>query len=186
MVYIHAGALTIRLCKPTNRKSHVCTLMGLCCLDVVYVCVKGSELRGPGSLRDACVSECVFEQKSVYIPVYVRMSREDWKREASTWVVLHPSSTAPPTQRKPTGPPGPCSSSIYQPGTCTTPKAKDLPERVWGWCMDLSRDMETHTSCPVNTAEAAGGPAEADNQIKSNLQIYIGRREKQALRGEKH
>lgn len=52
--------------------------------------------------------------------------------------------------------------------------------------MDLRRATETHTSCPVNTAEAAGSPAEADTQIKSNLQIYINRREKQTLRGEKH
>lgn len=159
MVYIHAGALTIQLCKPTNRKSHVCTLMGPCCLDVVFVCLNGSELRDPGSLWDACVSECALEQKSVYIPVYVQMSREDRKREASTWVVLHPSSTTPPTQRKLTGPSGPCSSSIHQPGTCTTPNAKDLPESVRGWYMDLSRAMETHTSCPVNTAEAAGRPS---------------------------
>lgn len=164
----------------------MCTLIGPCYLDDVCVCLTGSELRDPGSLRDPCVSECVFEQKSVYIPVYVWMSREDWKREASTWVVLHPSSTTPPTQHKPTGPPGPCSSSIHQPGTCTTPKAKDLPESFRGWYMDLSRATETHTSCPINTADTAGSPAEADNQIKSNLQIYIGRQEKQALRREKH
>lgn len=73
-MYIHAGALTIQICKPINRKSHVCTLMGH--LDVICVCLKGSELRDPGSLGDACVSVCVFEQKSMSL-FYVRMSRED-------------------------------------------------------------------------------------------------------------
>lgn len=148
---------------------------------MLYVSVKASEPRDSKFPRDVCV-----KLESVYIPVRVQMSREDRKREARTWVVLHPSNTTPPTQHKPTGPPGPCSSSIHQPGTRTTPKAKDLPESVRGWYMDLSRATETHTSCPVNTAEAAGSPAKADSQIKSNLQIYIGRWEKQALRGEKH
>lgn len=120
---------------------------------MLYVSVKGL-VSDSGFLRDACV-----KLESVYIPVRVQMSREDWKREARTWVVLHPSNTTPPTQYKPTGPPGPCSSSIHQPGPCTTPKAKDLPESVRGWYMDLSRATETHTSCPVNTAEAAGSPA---------------------------
>lgn len=144
MVYIHAGALTIQLCKPTNRKSHVCTLMGPCCLDVVCVCLKGSELRDPGSLGDACVSECVFEQKSVYIPVYVRMSGEDRKREASTWVVRHPSSTTPPTQRKPTGPPGharpPSISLIHAPH-----QKRKISQRAFGGDIWTSAGPWRHT-----------------------------------------
>ncbi len=145
MVYIHAGALTIQLCKPTNRKSHVCTLMGPCCLDVVCVCLKGSELRDPGSLgMPVSVSVCLSRSLCISLSM-CRWAGRTEEREASTWVVLHPSSTTPPTQRKPTGPSGPCSSSIHQPGTCTTPNAKDLPESVRGWYMDLRQGHgDTH------------------------------------------
>ncbi len=86
MVYIHAGALTIQLCKPTNRKSHVCTLMGPCCLDVVCVCLKGSELRDPGSLgMPVSVSVCLSRSLCISLSMCRWAGRTERERPAHGW-----------------------------------------------------------------------------------------------------